>query len=216
MILHRAARVGLALAFVALVGSILTGPVTDQLRPSIDRVMSTLADAALRGAGMAPARQAAVRAVLDEAIDFTEASRRALGIHWQARTEAERAEFVSLFKELVVNAYIQRLDAYAGETVRYAGESVEGDLATVRTRVQPKQGDEVSVDFRLHRKDGRWLVYDMSIAGVSLVANYRAQFNTIIQTSSYAELLVRIRARLGGLVSKRRVTSAAARGEARS
>jgi phospholipid transport system substrate-binding protein len=93
--------------------------------------------------------------------------------------------------------------------VRYVGESVEENLATVRTRVQPKQGDEESVDFRLHRKDGRWLVYDVSIAGVSLVANYRSQFNTIIQTSSYAELLVRIRTKLRELATPR----AAARAE---
>jgi len=209
MILRRLARIGLALAAAALLSSLVTGPVTDQIRSSIDRVMSILGDPALRGAAVAEARRAALRRVLDEAIDFPEASQRALGIHWRARTEAERAEFVLLFKELVETAHIQRMESYAGETVRYVGESVEENLATVRTRVQPKQGDEESVDFRLHRKDGRWLVYDVSIAGVSLVANYRSQFNTIIQTSSYAELLVRIRTKLRELATPR----AAARAE---
>lgn len=72
----------------------------------------------------------------------------------------------------------------------------EGDYATVRMKIQPKQGEDIAVDYRLHRRDERWLVYDVSIGGVSLIANYRTQFNTIIQTSSYAELLTRIRARL--------------------
>jgi phospholipid transport system substrate-binding protein len=213
MILRRLSRIGIALAVAAVAGTLAAGPVTDQVRPSIDKVMSILADPALQGTARTEARRAALHAVLDEAIDFPEASRRALGIHWQKRTEAERAEFGALFKELVKNAYIQRMDAYTGETVRYVGESVEGDLATVRTRVQPKQGADVGVDFRARLRNGRWLVYDVSIEGVSLVANYRSQFNTIIQTSSFAELLVRIRAKLKELAAPR---PTAARTEARS
>ncbi len=141
-------------------------------------------------------RRAALREVMDEAIDFGEAARRALGPHWASRTEAERAEFIALFKELVDYSYILRIEPYAGEKVVYVGESVENDRATVRTKIQAKQGADTEIDYRLHRQGDRWLIYDVAVDGVSLGANYRTQFNTIIQTSSYAVLLARIRARL--------------------
>jgi len=190
------ARIAVALVVAGLVAGVTAGPVTEQLRQSIDRVTAILADPALAGAAMTAPRRAALRQVMDEAIDFPEAARRALGIHWRARTEAERAEFVVLFRDLVEYAYILRIEPYAGETVVYVGEAVEHDQATVRTKLRPRRGEDLAVDYRLHRQGDRWLVYDVSIGGVSLVANYRTQFNTIIQTSSYAELLSRIRTRL--------------------
>jgi phospholipid transport system substrate-binding protein len=183
------------LAAGALAGPV-AGPVTEQLRRSIDRVTTILADPALSGVGMTVPRRAALREVMDEAIDFGEAARRALGLHWASRTEAERAEFIALFKELVDYSYILRIEPYAGEKVVYVGESVEDDRATVRTKIQAKQGADIEIDYRLHRQGDRWLIYDVAVDGVSLVANYRTQFNTIIQTSSYAQLLARIRARL--------------------
>ena len=172
------------------------GPVTDQLRRSIDRVTAILADPALEGPAMTTPRRAALRRVMDEVIDFPEAAKRALGAHWRARTEAERAEFVGLFQELVEYSYIVRIEPYAGEKVLYVGESVEGERATVRTRLETKQHQEIAIDYHLHRQENRWLVYDVSISGVGLVGNYRTQFNTIIQTSSYAALITRIKARL--------------------
>jgi phospholipid transport system substrate-binding protein len=188
----------LAVAWLAVTA--VTGPVTDQLRRSIERVTAILADPALRDTAMTTRRRTAVREVMDEAIDFTEAGKRALGPHWRSRSEAERAEFVTLFKDLVEYAYILRIEPYAGEKVVYAGESVEDDQATLRTRIEARQGD-VAVDYRLHRVGDRWLVYDVSVGGVSLVANYRTQFNTIIQTSSYRELVARIRTRLDELAA---------------
>ncbi len=189
-------RVAVALVAAALIAGVGAGPVTEQLRQSIDKVTSILADPALAGAAMTVPRRAALRQVMDEAIDFPEAAKRALGTHWPSRTEAERREFVGLFKELVEYSYIIRIEPYAGETVAYVGESVEDDQATVRTKIRPRQGQDLDVDYRLHRHGDRWLVYDVLINGVSLVANYRTQFNTIIQTSSYTDLLSRIRTRL--------------------
>lgn len=188
------------LAAVVLAGGGV-GAVTEQLRPSIEAIMAILADPALAGPAKTLPRQAALRQVMDEAIDFQEAAKRALGTHWPVRTEREREEFVALFKELVEDSYILRLEPYAGQTVSYGGETVEDDLATVRTRIQPKRGQEIAIDYRLHRRGDRWLVYDVLVSGVSLVGNYRTQFNTIIQTSSYEELLDRIRTRVRELAA---------------
>jgi phospholipid transport system substrate-binding protein len=187
---------------VALVGVLPAGAgaggATDELRPAIDKVLRILDDPALKGEAKTHERRAALRGVMESAIDFPEASRRALAAHWRARTEAEREEFVGIFKDLVTYSYIRLMEPYAGETVQIAGESpVNG--TTVLTRIQRRQGEPVPIDYRMHVRGSRWLIYDVLVEGVSLVGNYRVQFNTIIQTSSYEELVRRMRARVAEL-----------------
>lgn len=191
-------RVLIVLIVAVLVSGATTGAATDEVRRSIDRVTAILADPALQGPARTTERRAALRRVLDGAIDFPEAARRALGTHWSARSQEERAEFLPLFEDLVAYSYIVRMELYAGQKVVFAGESVEDDRATVRTRIEATRG-EIPIDYRVHRRDGRWLVYDVSVEGVSLVANYRAQFNTIIRTTSYRELVARMKARVSEL-----------------
>lgn len=191
----------LALAVLFTVSaSAAPGSATDALRPAIDHVLRILADPALKGAAQTPARRAALRGAIDDVIDFPEAARRALALHWRNRTEAERAEFVALFTDLVTYSYILKVEPYAGEMVVFIGESEHAGATTVLTKIQTRQGP-VPVDYRMHERGGRWLVYDVLVEGVSLVGNYRAQFNTIIQTSSYAELVRRIKARLAELAA---------------
>lgn len=190
-----AAALGVA-AIAALAGVGAAGEPTDQLRGQVDRVIAALEDPALKAR---PAeRRAAVRRIAEQIFDFEETARRALARHWRTRTPEERREFVALFTDLLERAYIGRIESYAGERVTYAGDTVEGNVATVRTRLTTREGTEVPVDYRMRRADGRWLVYDVVIEGVSLVANYRSQFNRIIETSSYEELVSRMRAQAVG------------------
>ena len=123
-------------------------------------------------------------------------TRRTLGQHWQGRSEAERAEFVRLFSDLLERAYFTRIATYNGEKIYVLGDSVDGEQATVRTRIVTQQGAEIP-DYRMLRRGERWVVYDISIEGVSLVANYRTQFNKIIQTSSYQTLVDKLRSKRG-------------------
>ena len=169
------------------------GVPSDQLKVQVDRVVSVLDDAELRKSTRAVERRAAIRRIANETFDFTETARRSLGPHWQARTPAEREEFAGLFADLLERSYIGRLELYRGEKVAYLGDTIDDGFATVRTKLITKQGTEVPIDYRMIRRDDRWLVYDLSIEGVSLVANYRAQFNKIIQTSGYASLVQRLR-----------------------
>jgi len=180
-----------AITLLAVVGSSHAAAPTDQLRTQIDRVIATLEDPGLRR--QPDARRAAVRKIAERIFDFEDTARRALGRHWQARTPEERREFVGLFTDLLERAYITRIETYAGERVTYAGDTVDGDEATVRTRLVTREGTEVPLDYRMRRAGEGWLVYDVVIEGVSLVANYRSQFNRIIQTSSYKELVSRMR-----------------------
>jgi phospholipid transport system substrate-binding protein len=143
-------------------------------------------------------RRAQIRAVADELFDFEEVSRRALSVHWASRTPAERTEFVSLFTDLLERAYIGHIEAYAGEKIVYPAEKIDGDFAVVRSRIIPKRrGDsravETGLEYRLHRKEGRWKVYDVLIDGVSFVSTYRSQFDRIIKASSYPMLVDRLR-----------------------
>lgn len=184
----------LVLAIFA-VGDAAAGAPTDQLRAHVDRILQILEDPALKPESKAAQRRAAMRRVAAEIIDFEEAAKRSLAQHWRARSATERQEFVRLFTDLLERSYITKIEQYQGEKVAYVGEAVEGEQATVRTRIVTKQGTEVPVNYRLHRKGDRWLVYDVVIEGVSLVANYRTQFNRIIQTSSYPALVDKLKAR---------------------
>jgi phospholipid transport system substrate-binding protein len=166
------------------------GPPTEQLRAQMDRVIKVLEDPELKREGRQVERRAAIRRLANEIFDFTETSRRSLGQHWQARTPAEREQFVRLYADLMERSYIGKIELYSGERIQFVGEMIERDQATVRTRLVTKAGTEIPVDYRMHRTAGdRWLTYDVAIEGVSLVANYRAQFNKIIQGSGYQALV---------------------------
>lgn len=168
------------------------GTPTDQLRERIDRAVGILEDGGLKADP--PARRAALRTVAREIFDFTEFTKRALGAHWQKASPAERDELVQLLSATMERAYMGRIEQYSGGRITFVGENVEGDLATVRTRFLATSG-EIPVDYRLARIGDRWLAYDVSIEGVSLVSSYRVQFHKIIQTSSTQGLVERLRAR---------------------
>jgi phospholipid transport system substrate-binding protein len=176
-------------ALVLLIASPVWAGPTDQLREYTDQVVKVLDDPALARQD----RRAAIRKIAHDAFDVTETAKRVLARHWQARTPAEREEFTQLFADLLEGTYIARLDEYGGERIRYVGESVDGELATVRARIVTKAGAEVPVESRVVRRGERWLIYDVLIENVSLIANYRSQFDRIIRTSSYEELVRRLK-----------------------
>lgn len=168
---------------------------TDQLRAQIERVIKVLEDPELKKDGRVRERRAAVRRIANETFDFGETAKRSLARHWAPRTAAERGEFVQLFADLLERSYISKIELYGGEKIQYLGETVEGDLASVRTRLVTRQETEVPVEYRMLRRGDRWLVYDVVIEGISLVSNYRAQFNKIITTSSYQDLVRKMKSK---------------------
>ena len=171
------------------------GAPTDSLRQSVDQVVKILADPAIRD--NADARRVQVRKVAESIFDYPETARRSLGQHWNARTPQQQEEFVKLFADLLDRSYVSKIDLYQGERVQYTGEQADANDATVKTVIVAKKGTDIPVDYRMHMKNGRWLVYDVIIEGVSLVSNYRTQFNKIIQTESYDALVQRLRAKEG-------------------
>ena len=150
----------------------------------------------------------AVRRIAEDIFDFTETAKRSLGRHWQPRTPAERKEFVDLFANLLERSYLSKIELYSGERIAYLGDTIEGDQATVRTRIVTKHGTEIPVDYKMYKQGDRWLVYDVIIEGVSLIANYRTQFNKIIQTSSYQELVRKMKTKQAEFSDDKHRTSA--------
>jgi phospholipid transport system substrate-binding protein len=179
------------------------GAPTEQLRAQVDRVLKLLEDKAPE---KAKERRTAVRKVADDIFDFAETAKRSLGRHWAARTPEEREEFVKLFGDLLERSYISKIELYGGEKIQYVGDKIEGETAVVQSKLLTKAGTEVPIDYRMLRKGERWLVYDVVIEGVSLVANYRTQFNKIIQTSSFQDLVKKMKSRqeeLGAVAAPR-------------
>jgi phospholipid transport system substrate-binding protein len=186
------------LAAALLAPAASAGTPTEALKRQTDRVLEVL-----KSPDLTPtARRAAVRDLAMDSFDLGETARRALGTHWQARTPAEREEFVKVFRELLEQTYVARIDEYGGEKLEYTSERVDGDSAIVRANIVTKSGSTVPVESRLNLKSGRWLVYDVLIENVSLVGSYRSQFDRIIRTSSYEDLVKRLRERVVQLNDK--------------
>jgi phospholipid transport system substrate-binding protein len=189
---------GLATAGLLILSTVQGGwaaTAQEQLKGSIERVVSTLDSPAMKGEGKAAERRAAVRQIANEIFDFGEIARRSLGRYWQPLSEAQRAEFVGLFSDLLERSYISKIELYGGEKIIYNGERVDGDLAIVSTKIITKNGTEVPIDYRLFRRGDNWKVYDVNIEGISLVSNYRTQFNKIIQSSGFNTLVDRMKAK---------------------
>src|SRR4029450_11321166 len=112
--------------------------------------------------------------------------------HWNARTPVEQTQFVALFTDLIQHSYIAKVDQHGGATMIFKGETIEGDRASVRTAIPLRNGLEMPLEYRMHNADARWQVYDLSIDGISLLSNYRAQFNKIIRVDSYETLVTKL------------------------
>ena len=183
---------------VAAAASPAVGP-RDVVQSAVARVIVALhktdseSDASPTMRLVAEQRRLEIRRVASELFDFDEVSRRALSRYWAGRTSEEQAEFTRLFTDLLERAYIGRIEAYSGEKIVYGSEAVDGNFATVRSKVLSRRNTETPLEYRLHLKNGRWKVYDVLIDNVSFVSTYRSEFHRILQRESYAELLDRLR-----------------------
>jgi phospholipid transport system substrate-binding protein len=167
------------------------------VRSTLTEVFRILEDKTLKD----PAKLIPRRRMLEEVIaahfDYTEMSKRALAAHWAPLTDGERAGFVELFKNFLSDRYADKVEGYSGQQVFYLSERIEGNYAEVRTELRSSKV-EIPMDYRLHMKDGTWHAYDIIADGISLVKNYRSQFDKIIRSDSYQGLVRRLRERTVG------------------
>src|SRR5713226_644397 len=175
---------------------------TQVVQTATEHVLQVVQDAELAAPAVQERRRVEVQRIADRLFDFPEMARRALAIHWRDRTPQEQGEFVVVFKQLLARAYLGKLENYSGEQIVYLGETVDGDFATVRSKIITGRGAEIPVDYRLHLVGSRWAVYDVAVSGVSFVANYRGQFDRIIRSSSYQALIRDLRSKYAGATSR--------------
>ena len=161
----------------------------DVVQTAVSRVVAAMQQDPGRERARAEIRKAAA-----SLFDFQEMARRTLTRHWTGRAPEEQAEFVRLFTELLEGSYIARIESWSGEKIVYTSEAVDGGFASVRSKIITRRA-EVAIEYRLLQRDGRWRVYDVLMDGVSFVATYRSEFERIIQQSSWAGLMDRLRKR---------------------
>ncbi|MDP2625968.1 MAG: ABC transporter substrate-binding protein [Candidatus Rokubacteria bacterium] len=171
------------------------GPTAGPLRP-LDLVKSSVSrvQAIVRSQPEGGQRRAEIRLVVVEMFDFNEMARRTLAQHWNNRSRQEQEEFVGLFTDLLERSYLATI-SYRLAAITFQGESVTGSSAQVRGRLLTDRRVEIPIEYRLLESGGRWAVYDVVVEGVSLIGNYRSQFNSIIRTSSFPQLMERLRGR---------------------
>jgi phospholipid transport system substrate-binding protein len=143
-------------------------------------------------------RKSEILQIVDEYFNFHEMAKRALGRPWKDQSPEKQKEFVQLFKQLLFNTYINRVETYTGSNEKfvYDEEKVEGDYALVKTRIIGYKNTDVQIDYRLRRENNQWKAYDVVVEGISLVSNYRQQFESILSSGSFDTLLQMMRERI--------------------
>jgi phospholipid transport system substrate-binding protein len=184
----------LCLSFVsAAPPSALAGEATDQVKQTVDAVIELLNNKELKKPENKELRRKKIRDIINRRFDFEEMAKRSLALNWNKRTPAEKKEFVALFSDLLESTYIRKVERYEHEKVVYTDEKVEGQYAIVKTKIVKTQEVEIPVEYRIFKETDKWEVYDIIVEGVSLVNNYRTQFSQIIRSSSYEELVKKLK-----------------------
>ncbi len=174
---------------VLLTASTALASVTDTVRSAVNDVITIVSSPDMKKKNNEQRRRSAIKKAIANVFDSEEMARRAMGKHWNQRTPQERKQFVDLFATLLENSYAGKIESYNNERIVYTREQVDGTYAEVKSKVITPKHDEYTLDYRLIQKGNRWVVYDVIIEGVSLVSNYRTQFNKIISSSGYPELV---------------------------
>ena len=181
------------LIVMSLVAVAYAGEPTVLVKQTTDKVIDILKNKEMKKPGKTKERRAAIRRTISERFDFEEMAKRSLARYWNQRTPDEKKEFVALYTDLLERTYIRKIETYTDQQFIYGEETDEGDYAVVRTKIITKKDVDVPIEYRMQKKNGGWLVYDVVIEGVSLVNNYRNQFNEIMHSGSYETLVKKLK-----------------------
>jgi phospholipid transport system substrate-binding protein len=168
------------------------GEPLEVVRVAVDKAVQILKDPKLQSQDKKKERVDRLREALNPIFDYEEMAKRALGSHWRRRTPAEQEEFVKLFRDFLEKIYSDKVDLYGGEKVRFGREVIDKDFAQVESAVIKPNGEEIAVSYKLRQMNGQWKVYDVVVENISIVNNYRSQFDRVISSSSYEELVKRL------------------------
>lgn len=171
--------------------------ITDDVKNTVDELFRIVADKNLKEHDQQ--RRKVLKKTINTIFDYSEMAKQTLGRHWNQRTPTERTQFTVLFATLLDNSYISKIESYNNEKIVYLRETIDGNYAEVKSKVITTKRDEYTLDYRLINENGKWMVYDIVIEGVSLVSNYRTQFNRIINNNGYSELVKKLQTKTNEL-----------------
>jgi phospholipid transport system substrate-binding protein len=177
-----AITLGFAGAAVAATGDPMT-----TVEETVQQVLSIVTDPSYKST--TAQRREKLREVIAPHFDFSEMARSAMGYHWRTLSPAQREEFVRLFTGLLEASYMGKIEGYKGQKIVYVKQTQDGPLAEVDTKIVPPGGEPIAVNYRLKQSDGIWKVYDVLIDQISLVGNYRNQFNRVMNEKGYDNLV---------------------------
>lgn len=163
---------------------------TDEIKKTVDEVVRIVADKNMKHNTLK--RRQALRKSISVIFDYREMAKRSLGKNWNIRTAEEKRHFTDIFASLLEKTYANKIESYNNEKIVYIREKIDGDHAEVKSKVITTKHDEFTLDYRMLNENGKWMVYDVVIEGVSLVSNYRGQFNRIISSNGYGELVKKL------------------------
>src|ERR671918_258503 len=181
------------LMLVCSVKSANAGDPTEAIRGAVNQGVEILKNAKLDNQKQRAQVIDRLRQIVYPLFDFNEMAKRSLGANWRRLDSQQQKEFVSTFTALLEKTYADQIDLYNGQQVVYTGESVDGDYAQVDSRIIDRNSQTYSVAYRVHKVDGKWKIYDVVAENISLVNNYRSQFNRVVVNSSVEELIKRIK-----------------------
>jgi len=179
----------LAVAGIFLAGNACAG-VTEEVKKTVDEVVRIVSDKEMKKNDQK--RRQMLKKTISIIFDYNEMAKRSMGKHWNQRSAAEKKQFSELFASLLENSYASKIESYNNEKIVYLKETMDGDYAEVKSKVVTAKRDEFTLDYRMLKQNGKWMVYDVVIEGVSLVSNYRTQFNKIITSNGYPELVKKL------------------------
>lgn len=180
--------VTLALSIVASASSGFAAEPLELVRSVTERVVGVLRDPGLKGPDKKSQRIERIKAIVNPVFDYDEMARRTLGAHWRRRNAAEQQEFVKLFRGFLEKIYADKMDLFEDQRFTFGRETIDQEFAEVDSTVIGAKGEASPILYRLKRTDGGWKIYDAVVENISIVNNYRAQFDRVIGKSSYDEL----------------------------
>jgi phospholipid transport system substrate-binding protein len=166
---------------------------TDELRATHEKIQILMQDTQVKSEAKKRDRRVQLRQTLARRFDFPEMGKRSLGSHWQGRTKQERTEFVKLFTDLAQASYLGQIDPSLNQRFVYLREIRDGEFSEVATKIVPLKGEDLAVNYKLRSDNGHWRIYDLIVENVSVVNNYRSQFNRVLHGASFTDLLEKLR-----------------------
>ncbi|HEU4343588.1 MAG TPA: ABC transporter substrate-binding protein [Candidatus Binatia bacterium] len=177
------------LLYLLLPATLRADSPTEQVRATVNKVLTIIRDPNLKSEAQKQDLRTRLVEVIYPRFDFTEMAKRSLGPHWGRRTSEEQRDFVTIFAGLLGRSYADRIESYTSQDILYTREVEDKNYAEVDTKLVTDKLERVSINYKLHSVNNEWKVYDLVIENISIVNNYRSQFDRVIARSSFADLV---------------------------